>query len=128
LGFPLKPDPRWREARDLAEPSGDLAHHCDNGFFGTTTPTFTEKSYGHFVVAYGYDEDGVCVADSTEPTSSFSYKYIPRSAFEGGFIRQGATAVNIPNWQLIGLTSPNAVKRFVLTRLVALYTQVLKGR
>jgi len=105
-----------------------LLIYCDNGFFGTTTPTFKEKSYGHFVVAYGYDEDGVYVADSTEATSAFSYKYIPRAAFDNGFIRQGATAVNIPNWQLIGLTSPNAVKRFVLTQLITLYTQVLKGR
>ena len=94
----------------------------------SSSPTFTTKKYGHFVVAHGYDESNVYIVDSTEPTRAYSYKKIPYTAFDQGFVRQAATAVNIPNWQLRGLTSPNAVKRWVLTQLITLYTQVLKGR
>lgn len=104
-----------------------LLIYCDDGFFGTTTPTFSEKKYGHFVVAYGYDEDGVYIVDSTEPTSAYSYKYIPRPAFNAGFVREGATAVDIPNWQLVGITSNYALIRFLTTTIAAL-TSRLKGR
>jgi hypothetical protein len=106
-----------------------LLIYCDDGFFGTNTPTFTTKKYGHFVVAIpDYDENAITIIDSTEPTSAFSRKSIPRSAFDQGFVREGATAVDIPNWQLIGLTSKNAVIRFILAQLIALYTALLKGR
>jgi hypothetical protein len=102
---------------------------CDDGFFGTNTPTFTEKKYGHFVVAIpDYDENAITIIDSTEPTSAYSRKSIPRSAFDGGFIREGATAVDIPNWELDGLTSKNAILRFILTQIIAAYTALLKGR
>jgi hypothetical protein len=100
---------------------------CDDGFFGTNTPTFTEKKYGHFVAGYNYDEGGAFIVDSTEPTTSLSFKYVPHSAFTSGFIRQGATAVDIPNWQLLGLTSQTAVIRWITARLAFLESR-LKGR
>jgi hypothetical protein len=105
-----------------------LLIYCDDGFFGTNTPTFTDKEYGHFVVGYGYDPERTYVIDSTEPTSAYSYKSIPLSAFEKGFVRQMGTTANLPNWQLRGLTSPNAVKRFIYQSLLTAYTQLLKGR
>ena len=100
---------------------------CDDGFFGTTTPTFTYKLYGHFIVAYGYPENGVYIVDSTEPTSAYSYKYIPASAFANGFIREAWTAVDIPNWQLLGITSNNDLIRYLTTTIAFLQTR-LKGR
>lgn len=104
-----------------------LLIYCDDGFFGTNTPTFTEKAYGHFVVAYGYDEDRVYIVDSTEATTALSFKSIPRSAFLAGFVRQAATAVNMPNWALIGLTSQTAIIRWI-TATIAFLQSRLKGR
>lgn len=106
-----------------------LLIYCDDGFFGTNDPTFKEKKYGHFVVPVAdYDRSTITVIDSTEPTTAFSAKRIPKSAFDHGFMRQLGVGANLPNWQLRGLTSPNAVKRFIYQSLITAYTQLLKGR
>jgi hypothetical protein len=105
-----------------------LLIYCDDGFFGTNDPTFTRKKYGHFVVAIPeYDRSSITVADSTEATSAYSMKKIPKAAFEDGFIRQIGVAANLPNWLLLGLTSPNAVKRFIYQQIAA-SRELLKGR
>src|ERR1043165_1145627 len=108
-----------------------LLIYCDDGFFGTNTPAFTQKKYGHFVVAYGYDENGVYIVDSTEPTSAYSYKYIPATAFAAGFIREAWTAVDIPNWKLKGITSKIDLIRYLTTSIAFAQmrlTALLKGR
>jgi len=97
---------------------------CDEGFFGTTTPTFTSKKYGHFVVGCQYDQANIYVIDSTEKDPNLALKAIPRSAVESGFVREAGTAMDLPNWQLVGLTSNNAIVRFILQRLIALYSKV----
>lgn len=100
--------------------------YCDDGFFGTTTPTFTEKKYGHFVIGCQYDENNIYVIDSTEKDLSLSLKAIPYTAFTNGFIREAGTTLNIPNWQLKGLTAKNDILRFILTQLISAYTSLLK--
>lgn len=72
-----------------------LLIRCDDGFFGTTTPTFTEKKYGHFVVAYGFDENGIKILDSTEENTDLSLKTIPNSAIEQGFVVEVGTALDL---------------------------------
>lgn len=105
-----------------------LLIYCDDGFFGTTTPTFTTKSYGHFVVACQYDQDNIYVIDSTEKNTSLSLKAINKKYINGtGFIREGGTAINIPNWQLIGLTSKNDIIRYILQGLIGAYTKLLSA-
>jgi hypothetical protein len=66
---------------------------CDDGFFGTKTPTFTTKKYGHFVIACGYDAEGIWVVDSTE--KDFPYKYIDNKY--AGFIVEAGTTIDLPN-------------------------------
>lgn len=66
---------------------------CDNGFFNTDKPTFTEKKYGHFVVAYGWTKDAFLILDSSE--SDHHYKEIPFTAI--GFIREVGTAIDLPD-------------------------------
>lgn len=72
-----------------------LLIHCDDGFFGTTRPTFTQKKYGHFVVAYGYNDEGIMILDSTEDNLDLSLKLIPWYALINGFIYELGTAVNL---------------------------------
>ena len=36
----------------------------DNGFWGTKYPTFAKRDWGHFVVAWGWSENGIWIVDS----------------------------------------------------------------
>jgi hypothetical protein len=130
-GYAIRTWPSFDDVRRTVylKQAAILLIYCDDGFFGTNDPTFEEKKYGHFVVPIAdYDRSTITVIDSTEPTIAFSTKRIPKSAFDNGFMRQVGVGANIPNWQLRGLTSPNAVKRFIYQQLLTAYTQVLKGR
>lgn len=97
-----------------------LLIHCDEGFFGTTTPTFTSKKYGHFVVAIGYTKNGIIIVDSTEEDTLKSTKFMDKKYVD--FIRQGGTVVDIPNEQVKELTR----KIVILEQLVSLYTKLYK--
>ncbi|HEY0141279.1 MAG TPA: hypothetical protein VGF48_10305 [Thermoanaerobaculia bacterium] len=130
-GYAIQNSPSFDDVRRSVylKQAAIILIYCDDGFFGTNDPTFNEKKYGHFVVAIpDYDHSTITAIDSTEPTTAFSAKRIPKSAFENGFIRQMGVAANLPNWQLRGLTSPIATKRFIYQQLIAAYTQLLKGR
>lgn len=70
-----------------------LLIRCDDGFFGTDTPTFKKKPYGHFCVATGYDKNGIYVQDSTD--IPFPVKYI-KNEYED-FIIQAGTTIDLPN-------------------------------
>jgi hypothetical protein len=94
---------------------------CDAGFFRTTTPTFTVPRYGHFVVAFGYDENYVYVKDSTESDPAYSVKRIHVGYFKPEFIREAGTAVNIPPLVKKMLTSKNDIIR----ELIRLYLLLL---
>ena len=96
-----------------------LLIQCDNGFFGTDTPTFTKRPYGHFVVATGYNTDGIFVQDSTElkhPVKFIKNEYAP-------FIIQAGTAIDLPNDVIQKLT----YKLSLLEKLLDLWKQ-LKGK
>jgi hypothetical protein len=70
-----------------------LLIYCDDGWFGTNTPTFTKKKYGHFVVGVGYDKNYIYVIDSTEKDLKKSDKRIPIKKLD--FIRQLGTAIDL---------------------------------
>jgi hypothetical protein len=67
---------------------------CDDGFWGTVNPTFTQPLYGHFVVAYGYDETGIWVIDSADPSDEFAFKHIAIEYITPTFFFESGTAVD----------------------------------
>ena len=76
---------------------------CDGGFFGTSTPSFTKETYGHFIVAYGFDdaEQIFYTIDSAEKDNTLAlkkinYKYI-------SFIKEVGTCVEAPVGYVDGL-------------------------
>lgn len=69
---------------------------CDEGFWGTETPTFTTAKYGHFIVAYGYDENGIYVIDSADPDDTHAFKFIAKQYITPQFILESGTAVDVP--------------------------------
>jgi hypothetical protein len=68
---------------------------CDNGFWATNTPTFTTPTYGHFVVADGYDADSIRVVDSADPNPQFAVKKISTQYITPAFICESGTAVDM---------------------------------
>lgn len=66
----------------------------DDGFFGTTTPTFTQFKYGHFVVGIGYDKKNFYILDSTESDTTKAIKTVPIVSLS--FIREVGTAIDLP--------------------------------
>jgi hypothetical protein len=71
---------------------------CDDGFWGTETPTFTQPLYGHFVVGYGYDENYIYIVDSADP--QFGFKKLAKQYFPSKFVFESGTAIDIPPAQL----------------------------
>lgn len=68
---------------------------CDAGFWGTTTPTFTNPLYGHFIVADGYDENGIRIIDSAEPNDSYAVKMVNKQYLTTQFFLEGGTAIDL---------------------------------
>jgi hypothetical protein len=69
---------------------------CDDGFWGTTTPTFTTPKYGHFIVADGYTADALRVIDSADPNNAFGVKMIGKQYVTSEFFFESGTAVDLP--------------------------------
>jgi hypothetical protein len=69
---------------------------CDDGFWGTSEPTFTTPTYGHFVTMYDYDQNGIWVIDSAEPVENFALKHIATEYIVPEFILESGTAVDLP--------------------------------
>ena len=69
---------------------------CDDGFWGTSTPTFTQPLYGHFIVATGYDENNIRVIDSAEPNNAFAIKMINKQYITSQFFFESGTAIDLP--------------------------------
>lgn len=97
-----------------------LLIRCDDGFFGTKIPTFVSKTYGHFVVAYGYDESRIFILDSTEADPELSEKEILNKYRD--FIVEVGTAVDVSTEKVRALMK----QKSILTRIVELY-QVVVG-
>lgn len=73
-----------------------LVIKCDEGFWGTTQPTFTTPKYGHFVTEYGYDETGIWVVDSADLDDAHALKHIAKEYIQPQFIREAGTAIDLP--------------------------------
>jgi len=95
---------------------------CDDGFFNTTTPTFTTEKYGHFVVAAGYDSERgeFYIVDSTEEDFSKSVKTISKDSIS--FVKELGTVVELSETQINNLIK----EKELLQQLVVLYQKLLK--
>ena len=69
---------------------------CDNGFWGTSTPTFTSPTYGHFVILDGYDENNLRVIDSADPNDMLAVKMIDKKYITPEFIMESGTGIDLP--------------------------------
>jgi hypothetical protein len=71
---------------------------CDDGFWGTATPTFTNADYGHFVTVYDWNDEEGClyVVDSAEPNPAFALKKIAKQYVTPTFFRELGTTVDLP--------------------------------
>lgn len=67
---------------------------CDDGFWGSTSPTFTSPDYGHFVVAYDYDPTGIFVVDSADPEDAHALKHIDKQYITPTFFYEAGTAID----------------------------------
>jgi hypothetical protein len=103
---------------------------CDDGFWGTSTPTFTTPTYGHFVVAYGYDGEGIYVVDSAEPENQFAFKHILGQYITPAFFFEAGTAIDLPPAVKQALTTntpvPASVTQALSTGQLSLAGQILQ--
>lgn len=103
---------------------------CDDGFWGTATPTFTQALYGHFVVAYGYDAEGIYVIDSADPQTEFAFKHILSQYIAPTFFFEAGTAIDLPPAVKTALTTnvplPPSVQGALTTGQLNLAEQILQ--
>ncbi len=97
-----------------------LLIHCDSGFFGTQYPTFTERKYGHFVLAIGYDKDDIIVIDSTE--KRFPIKHISKDYI--GFVRETGTAIDASNDYIKELVTKQSLLQQAITLTMKLFKKI----
>jgi hypothetical protein len=93
-----------------------LLIRCDNGFWGTSTPTFTTTPYTHFVVADGYDENNIRVIDSADPDNAFAVKMINKEYVTPRFVIESGTAIDP--------ATANAIKSAIVTDSAAVVQDV----
>jgi hypothetical protein len=104
---------------------------CDDGFWGTSTPTFTTPEYGHFITAYGYDADFIYIVDSADPNDAFAFKKIAKQYVNSPttFIFEAGTAVDVPPAVKQALTTnvpvPASVTQALSTGQLTLAEQIL---
>jgi hypothetical protein len=70
----------------------------DNGFWGTSTPTFTSPDDGHFFVGYDFDTTthDLFVIDSADPNDAFALKRIHANYITPQFFFETGTAIELP--------------------------------
>ena len=102
---------------------------CDDGFWGTKTPTFTTAKYGHFICAFGYDAAGIYVIDSADPDDAFAIKYIEKIYITPEFFFESGTAVDLPPIVKQALTTaqpvPASVQKALTSGQISLAEQIL---
>jgi hypothetical protein len=74
---------------------------CDDGFWGTATPTFTTPKYGHFVVGDGFDLENIRFIDSAEPNPALWVKMVNKKYITSVFILESGTAIDPAQAQAI---------------------------
>ena len=103
---------------------------CDDAFWGTSTPIFTSPEYGHFVVAYGYDQEGIYVVDSADPNDAFAFKHILAKYITSEFFFEAGTAIDLPSKVKTALTTnapvPQSVSKALTTGQLSLAEQILQ--
>jgi hypothetical protein len=103
---------------------------CDDGFWGTQTPTFTTPTYGHFVTAYAYDENGIWVIDSADPNIGYVFKHIATEYITPTFFKESGTAVDVPPAVKQALTTaapiPPSVNQAISAGQLNLAEQILQ--
>lgn len=92
---------------------------CDDGFFGRKIPMFTTRKYGHFVIAYGYDQSCIKIIDSTETDPLLRKKEILNVYFP--FIQEVGTTVDMRYSEIKALID----QKNMLTKVVELYRQLI---
>jgi hypothetical protein len=92
---------------------------CDDGFWGTSTPTFTTPKYGHFIVAFDQNPNGIVIIDSAEPDDAFAIKTIAKEYITPTFFFEAGTAVDIPPAVKAALTSSQPIPASVQTALTS---------
>jgi hypothetical protein len=102
---------------------------CDNGFWGTTTPTFTQPLYGHFITAYGYDPEYIYIVDSADPTDADAFKKIAKQYITPQFFYEAGTGIDLPPAVKTALTTntpvPASVTHALTTGQLSLAGQIL---
>lgn len=87
----------------------------DNGFWGTKFPTFNKCEWGHFVVAYGWTDDGIWVIDSAERDDQFGFKFIDKKYFPSNFCIEVSSAFDMKDKQIE-----------IIDKLIELYKKVIQ--
>lgn len=102
---------------------------CDDGFWGTATPTFNAPKYGHFICAFGYDENSIRIIDSAEPDNAFAIKTIAKMYITPEFFFESGTAVDLPPIVKQALTTaqpvPASVQKALTSGQISLAEQIL---
>ncbi|HEY3876128.1 MAG TPA: C39 family peptidase [Candidatus Kapabacteria bacterium] len=103
---------------------------CDDGFWGTSTPTFTNAEDGHFIVAYGYDQNYLYIVDSADPNDNFALKAIDKQYVTPQFFFEAGTAIVLPPVVKQALTTnapvPASVTAALTTGQLSLAEQILQ--
>jgi hypothetical protein len=77
---------------------------CDDAWWQSATPTFTNPLYGHFICAYGYDPNSIYIIDSADRVNPL--KQINKQYIVSPFIVESGTAIDI---------SPEQVQKILQT-------------
>jgi hypothetical protein len=114
--------------------SAILLVKVDEGFWGTSTPTFTTPKWGHFITAYDWDDDkqGIWAVDSAEPDEQYARKFIARQYITPTFFYELGTTVDIlPEVvNAIKQTQLQNIQKQIslISQIVQLLSQWIKGR
>lgn len=104
----------------------------DDGFWGTSTPTFTDALYGHFFVGYDFDRstNDLLILDSADPSNQFALKRINAKYITPQFFFETGTAIDIPprvkNALITNAAIPSSAQQAVSAGQLTLAEQILQ--
>lgn len=98
----------------------------DNGFWETTETSFNIIKWGHFAVAYGWDETGIWIVDSAEREDKYGFKHIDKKYFPSQFCVELGTSIDLADSWVKMLISKWKLVREVAYLCLKLVS--LKGR
>jgi hypothetical protein len=102
---------------------------CDDQFWQSAAPVFTTPKYGHFITAFGYDENSIRIIDSADPNDPWAIKTIDKKYITSQFFFESGTAIDLPPAVKQALTTaapiPASVSHALTTGQVNLAEQIL---